>query len=90
LDISVALIDERKRDNNWPRPAREEFRSILNCIPSDLLSAAEKKWVSQFWARSSAFLHGKGPLPAEEDAWTALQTTASILDRLAARGAFKA
>ncbi len=89
LDIVVSLIDERKRDISWPQPVREEFRSILNCVPSDLFSDAEKRWASTFWARTSAFLHGRGMLPGEDDACDALQNTATILDRLATRGAFK-
>jgi hypothetical protein len=89
LDIVVALIDEEKRDSTWPEPMRDEFKPILNCIPSNLLSDREKDWIANFWTRSSNFLHGKGSLPGEDDAWDALQATATILDRLVAREAFE-
>ena len=88
LDIVITLIDQQKRDASWPLPVRDEFKPLLSCIPSDLLSDREKHWVSEFWTRSSSFLHGRGLLPGEDDAWSALQATATILNRLAGREAF--
>lgn len=38
LDIVVTLIDEGKRDASWPLPVRDEFKPLLSCIPTDLLS----------------------------------------------------
>jgi len=89
LDIVVTLIDELKRDASWPQPVREDFKPLLSCIPNDLLSDREKTWAAGFWTHSSNFLHGRGPLPGEDDAWAALQATATILDRLAGREAFR-
>jgi hypothetical protein len=89
LDTVIRVIDERRRDASWRQPIREEFKPLLNCIPPDLLSDSEKEWVSRFWTRSSDFLHGRGPLPGIEDAWDSLQATATILDRLVRRGAFR-
>jgi len=88
LDAVVTVINERKREVTWPPPLREEFKPILNSIPSDLLSDKEKSWARKFWERSSNFLHGRGALPGEDDAWGALSATATILDRLAGREAF--
>ena len=74
--------------SSWPLPVRDEFKPLLNCIPSDSLSDREKHWVAGFWTRSSGLLHGKGALPGEDDAWAALQSTVTILHRLTAKEAF--
>jgi hypothetical protein len=88
LDIVIRVIDEAKRDSTWPVPLRDEFKPLLQCIPSNLLSDREREWVSKFWRQSSNFLHGGGFVPGEDDAWSALQVTATLLDRLAGRKAF--
>lgn len=87
LEAAVRFMDEKKRTASWPLPVRDEFKPLLSSIPPDLLSEKEKAWASDFWTRSSKFLHGIGPLPGEDDAWSALRATATILNRLSARGA---
>jgi hypothetical protein len=88
LELTVNFIDENKRAASWPSPIGSEFKAILNSFPPDVLSEQDRKWIGKVWSRSSEFLHGRGQLPAEDDAWDALQGSVTILERLAARNTF--